>query len=146
MYSRSFIFHRYYPNSLTLSKIGELFWGWSRAVTPHRKEMLRRTFIRKGDGWANSGLAFISSVLFTPLGEMTDLPYAISSLFFPVNCILRIWLSFSLGCRAWHRNLGLIIEKCAFENFQGRPKKDKMRISCDSVSNVHWRSKYVTNN
>ena len=44
---------------------------------------------------------------------------------------------FSHGCRAWHRNLGLMIEKWAFRNFQGWPKKDKMGISCDSVSNIH---------
>ena len=44
---------------------------------------------------------------------------------------------FSHVCRAWHRNLGLMIEKWAFRNFQGWPKKDKMGISCDSVSNIH---------
>ena len=72
--------------------------------------------------------------------------YPLWNIFFPVNYILRISLYFSLGCRAWHRNLGLIIEKWAFRNFQGRSKKDKMRISCDSVPNVYWRSKHVKYN
>ena len=62
---------------------------------------------------------------------------------FPVDCILRIWLYFSLGCRFWHRNLRLMIEKWTFRNFQGWPKKDNMGILCHSVSNIHWRSTHV---
>ena len=84
-------------------------------MTPHGKEVLRKTFIKKGDAWAT----------ISPLGEMISLmKYPPSRTVFWVGCI------FSLGCRtrAWHRNWGLIIEKWAFRNFQGWPKKDKMRI------------------
>ena len=68
VYSRSFIFYRDYSNSLTLSNVGELSWGWSRAVTPHGKEMLRKTVIKTGDVWANSGLVFHQSYSRVSMG------------------------------------------------------------------------------
>ena len=60
---------------------------------------------------------FRGCVCFTSLIHTTwwdDIPYEI---FFPVNCILRVWLYFSLAWRAWHQNLRLVIEKWAFRNF-----------------------------
>ena len=44
-------------------------------MTPHGKEMLEieKTFIKKGNSWANSGVACALSVLFTPLDEMISL-------------------------------------------------------------------------
>ena len=95
------------------------------AVTPHAKEVWRKTFIKKGQCiWAMISL----------------MKYPLSRTVFWVGC------TFSLGCRtrAWHRNLGLIIEKWAFRHFQGWPKKEKMRISCNSVSNIQCHSKHVT--
>ena len=105
VYSPSFILYRDYSNRLTnFVKVGELSWGWSRAVTPHRKEMLRRTFIKEGDAWANSGLAFISSVLFTPLGEMISLiKYPLYSFPSTVFCVLgfNFYLSVVLDTEIW---------------------------------------------
>ena len=100
VYSPSFILYRDYSNRLTnFVKVGELSWGWSRAVTPHRKEMLRRTFIKESDAWANSGLVFISSVLFTPLGEMISLmKYPLYPFLSTVFCVLGLiftWVSCS---------------------------------------------------
>ena len=132
VYSRSFILYCDYSNSLTLSNVGELSWGWSRVVTP-RQGNVQKKIIKKERcmGKFRDWLRFISLVHST---WWDDIPYEI---LFPVNCILHIWLYFSHGCRARHRNLGLMIEKWAFRNFQGWPKKDKMGISCDSVSNIH---------
>ena len=65
------------------------------------------------------GLRFISLIHST---WWDDIPYEI---LFPVNCILHIWLYFSHGCRAWHRNLGLMIEKWAFRISKGDQKKIK---------------------
>ena len=44
-------------------------------VTPHGREMLEieKTSIKKGNLWANSGVACVLLVLFTPLGEMITL-------------------------------------------------------------------------
>ena len=74
MYLRSFILYRDYSNSLTLSNVGEPFLK-VECVTPHGKEMLEieKTFIKKGNSWANSGVACALSVLFTPLDEMISL-------------------------------------------------------------------------
>ena len=132
VYSRSFILYRDYYNSLTFSNVGELSWGWSRVVTPQGKEMLKK-IIKKGRcmGKFRDCLRFISLIHST---WWDNIPYEI---IFPVNCILHIWLYFSHGCRAWHRNLGFMVEKWAFRNFQGWRKKNKMGISCDSVSNIH---------
>ena len=90
---------------------------------PRQRNVLKKkTFIKKGDAWANSGRACVLSVLLTPLGEM---------------------ISFMKYSLSRHRNMGLMIEKWALGNFQGWPKKDGIRISFDSVSNIHWSSKYV---
>ena len=40
---------------------------------PRQGNVKKKTFIKKGNSWANSGLACVSSVLFTPLGEMISL-------------------------------------------------------------------------
>ena len=44
-------------------------------MTPHGREMLEieKRFIKKGNSWANSGVACVLLVLFTPLGEMISL-------------------------------------------------------------------------
>ena len=133
-------YHGQFALSLGKDSSYELSWGWSRAVTPHRKEMLKKTFMKKGDTWANSGLACVLSVLFTPLGDV------ISLMKYPLSRQLYFASVFLTWVRVWHWNLGLIIEKWAFGNFQGWPKKDTMRMSCDSVSNIHWCSKHVKYN
>ena len=98
-------------------------WSWSRAVTPHGKEMWRKTFIKKRamHGQIQGLLVFHQSyshhlVRWSPLGNIL----------FPVNFILRILQYFSLGCRAWHLNLGLIIENKPSEI----SKDDQKRIKC----------------
>ena len=73
-------------------------------MTPHRKEMLRRTFIKKGDAWAKLGLAFISLVLFTPLGEMISLmKYPLYSFPSTVFCVFgfNFRLSVVLDTEIW---------------------------------------------
>ena len=44
-------------------------------MTPYGREMLEieKTFIKKGNSWANSGVACVLPFLFTRLGEMTSL-------------------------------------------------------------------------
>ena len=82
----------------------------------------RKNIHKKGQFMGKFGgcMCFVSLIHTT---WWDDIPYEI---FFPVNCILRvIWLYFSPGWRAWHQNLRLVIEKWAFRNFQGWPKKDK---------------------
>ena len=133
VYSRSFILYRDYSNSLTLSNVGELSWGWSRVVTPTARKCSKKNHKNRAmHGQIQGLLAFYQSysqhlVRWYPLWN--TLP---RQLYFAYLAVF-----FSHGCRAWHRNLGLMIEKWAFRNFQGWPKKDKMGISCDSVSNIH---------
>ena len=50
--------------------------------------------------------------------------YPLWNIFFPVNCTLRIWLKFSLGCVTWHLKR-LMIEKWALRNFRGWPKQGR---------------------
>ena len=143
VYSRSFILYCDYSNSLTLSNVGELSWGWSRAVNPHGKEMLRKTFIKKGDAWANSGLASISSVLFTPFGEMISLlKYPLSrQMYFAYLAVFFTWVSCLTPNFGAHN-----YRKMSLQNSPRINKKDEMRTSCNSVSNIHWRSKHVKYN
>lgn len=130
VYSRSFILYRDYSNSLTLSNVGEF----------HGKEMLRKTFIKKGDAWANSALAFISSVLFTPFGEMISLlKYPLSrQMYFAYLAVFFTWVSCLTPNFGAHN-----YRKMSLQNSPRINKKDKMHIFCDSVSNIHWRSKHV---
>ena len=41
--------------------------------TPTARKCLKKTFIKKGDALANSGLSCVLSVLFAPLGDMISL-------------------------------------------------------------------------
>ena len=91
-----------------------------------RKCKKKKKFIKKGDSWANSGLPSVLSVLFTPRGGMISLMK--SSFPSTVFCV-DIWLYFSLnGCRAWHRNLRLMIDKWTFDSEIS--KDDQKRIKC----------------
>ena len=134
-------YHGQFALSLGKDSSYELSWGWSRAVTPHRKEMFK-----KKHSWKRAIHGQIQGLLvfYQSYSHHLVIWYPSWNILFPVNCILRLY--FSLGFRAWHWNLGLIIEKWAFGNFQGWPKKDTMRISCDSVSNIHWCTKHVKYN
>ena len=71
MYSRSFVLYRDYSNSLTLSNVGELFLRLMPCSDPARQK--KKTLTKKGDSWANSGLACVLSILFTPLAEIISL-------------------------------------------------------------------------
>ena len=121
VYSRCFILYRDFSNSLALWNVGEISWGWSREAIPHGKEMLKKRILKteRCMGKFRDCLRFISLIHST---WWDDIPYEI---LFPVNCILHIWLYFSHGCRAWHRNSGLMIEKWAFRISKGDQKKIK---------------------
>ena len=124
VYSRPFILYRDYPNSLTLSNAGEPFLRLKPCSDPSRQGNVKKiAFIIKGRfmGILRAYSCFISLIHAT---WWDDIPYGI---LFPVNCILRIWLYFSRGCRAWHRNLRLMMEEHS-EISKGWPRKDKMRI------------------
>ena len=143
MYSRSFIVYRDYSNSLTLSNVGELSWGWSRAFTPARQgnvKKKKRHSQKEGNAWANSEIACVLSVLFTPLGEMISLMKSSSfpsTVFYVFCCIFHLGVVLdTVIWGSWSKNEPV-------QKFPRMTKKDKMRISCDSVSNVHWRSKRV---
>ena len=69
-----------------------------------------------------------------------DIPYEI---LFPVNCILHIWLYFF--------HMGVVLDTGIWGLWsKNEPseisKNDQKRISSDSVSNKHWRSKHVKYN
>ena len=122
VYSRCIILYRDYSNSLALWNVGELYWGWSREATPHGKDMLKTTttttttaLIKKGDAWTYLRLAWVLLVL--SYSHHSVRWYPLWNMLFPVNCILRIWLYFSLGCWAWHRIWGSWSKKWAFRNF-----------------------------
>ena len=96
-----------------------------------RKCKKKKKLIKKGDSWANSGLPCgVLSVLFTPRGAIifvvkSSFPASFPSTVFSVY----IWLYFSLnGCRAWHRNLRLMIEKWTVDSEIS--KDDQKRIKC----------------
>ena len=108
-------------------------------MTPHGKEM----FKKKGDAWANSGLACVLSVLFTPpLGDMISLmKYLLSrQLYIAYFAVFLTWVS----CLT--PKFGAHNRKMSLQKFPRKIKKDKMRICCDSVPNVYWRSKHVKYN
>ena len=89
---------------------------------PRQRNVLKKNIHKKGRCMGKFRACLRLSVLLTPLGEM---------------------ISFMKYSLSRHRNMGLMIEKWALGNFQGWPKKDGMRISFDSVSNIHWSSKHV---
>ena len=103
VYSRCFILYRDYSNSLTLSKVGELSWGCSRVVTPQGKEMFKK-IIKKGNAWANSGIAFVLSVLFAARGEMISLNSP-STVFCIFGCIFHMGVVLDTGIWGlWSKN------------------------------------------
>ena len=91
------------------------------------KKKKKKSFMKKGDSWANSGLPCgVLSVLFTPRGAMISVMK--SSFPSTVFCVY-IWLYFWLnGCRAWHRNLRLMIEEWTVDSEIS--KDDQKRIKC----------------
>ena len=119
VYSRSFILYRDYSNSLTLSNGGEPFLRLKPCTDPSRQGNVKKiTFTINGRlmGILRAYLCFISLIHAT---WWDDIRYGI---LFPFNCISRIWLYFSSGCRAWHRSLRLMME-WTFRNFQRMTKK-----------------------
>ena len=101
-------YHGQFALSLGKDSSYELSWGWSRAVTPHRKEMFKKTFMKKGDTWANSGLACVLSVLFTPLGDMiSPMKYPLSRKLYFASVFLT-WVScltLKFGAHNWKMSL-----------------------------------------
>ena len=138
VYSRSFILYRDYSNLFTLSNGGEPFLRLKPCSDPSRQGNVKKiTFVIKGRfmGILRAYLCFISLIHAT---WWDDIPYGI---LFPVNCILRIFcVFFTSSC------LTTKFEAHDWMNLQKCPKYDQKRIkcvyiSCDSVSNIHWRSK-----
>ena len=132
VYSRSFILYRDYSNSLTLSNVGELSWGWSRVVTPTARKCSKKNHKNRAmHGQIQGLLAFYQSysqhlVRWYPLWN--PLP---RKLYFAYLAVFFTWVS----CLA--PEFGAYDRKMSLQNFQGWPKKDKMGISCDSVSSIH---------
>ena len=120
-----FILYRDYSNSLTLSNVCERLRPCSEP--PRQGNVKKKKFIKKGDSWANSGLPCgVLSVLSTPRGAMISVMK--SSFPSTVFCVY-IWLYFSLnGCRAWHRNLRLMIEEWTVDS----------EISKDDQKRIKW--------
>ena len=122
--------------------LGEPFLRLKPCSDPHGhgKQMLKKK-IRKKGRFISKFRAYLCLiwVLFAPLGELISLME--SSFPSTVFCIFGCIFHFDvvLDSEIW----GLWSNE-TFRNFKRMTRKaDKMRISCDSVSNIHWRSKHV---
>ena len=105
-------------------------WGLSHAVTPHNKEMLKKYIHVKGaiDGQIQ-GLPVFYQSYSHHLVRWYALWNTLSCQLYFVNVAVFFPWGVVLDTEIW----GLMIKKWTFRNFQ-----DEMRISCNSVSNIHW--------
>ena len=120
VYSCCIILYRDYSNSFALWNVGELSSGWSREATPHGKEMLKRNNNNNSidkKGWCMDIFKLAWVLLVLSYSHHSVRWHPLWNILFPVNCILGIWLYFSLGCCAWHRIWGSWSKKWAFRNF-----------------------------
>ena len=86
-------YHGQFALSLGKDSSYELSWGWSRAVAPHRKEMLKKNIHEKGRymGKFRACLCFISLIHTT---WWYDIPHEISSFPSTVFCVCISHLGF----------------------------------------------------
>ena len=88
-----------------------LYEGKAVQWPPRKGNVKKKTFVKKGDSWANSGLPCVLSVLFTRLGEMISIMKSSfpSTVFCVFGCIFHLGVMLNTQIwGSWSKNEPLI--------------------------------------